>query len=154
MDVNLDSTDRRLLILLQENARRSVATLGRELNLSRTAVHARLARLERDGVVTGYTAILRPAAVNGVSAIVSIKLSTRPCSLVLERIKSWPEILHGYSTAGPIDAILVVRAPSTSGLSSLADRLGAVPGIEAVETTLILGSFADRLGERSSDAKN
>jgi DNA-binding Lrp family transcriptional regulator len=107
VDVDLDVADRKLLLLLQENARRSVAALGRELNLSRTAVQARLARLERDGVVAGYTAVLRTPAVDGVSALISLRFGVRPCSLVLDRIRSWPEILHGYSIAGPVDAVLV-----------------------------------------------
>jgi DNA-binding Lrp family transcriptional regulator len=143
---DLDATDRRLISLLQENARRSVAELGRMLNLSRTAVQARLARLERDGVVVGYTAILRKPAADGVSALLSLRFDVRPCSLVLDQIKSWPEILTGYSTAGPIDAVLVVRVSSTSALSSLTDKLATVPGIEGVETTVIVDSFADRRG--------
>lgn len=152
MDADLDATDRKLLLLLQENARRSVATLGREVNLSRTAVQARLARLERDGVVAGYTAIIRAPPVHGVSALVSLRFGIRPCNLVLDRIRSWPEILDGYSTAGPIDAVLVVRVLSASALSSLTDRLSAVYGVEAVETTLIMDRFKDRLsGNRACD---
>jgi DNA-binding Lrp family transcriptional regulator len=144
VDVDLDATDRKLLFSLQENARRSVTELGRVLNLSRTAVQARLARLERDGVIVGYTAILRTPAVNGLSALLSLRFDVRPCSLVLDRIRSWPEILHGYSTAGPTDAVLVVRVSSTSALSSLTDKLAAVPGVKVVETTLIIDSFAER----------
>ena len=140
----MDATDRRLLALLQQNARRSVTALGKELNLSRTAVHARLARLERDGVVLGYAAVLREPSVGGLSAIVSLRFGLRPCNLVLDRINSWPEILQGYSTAGSTDAVLVVRVASAGALSDLADRLRAVPGIDNVETTLVLSSFGKK----------
>ncbi|WP_029554368.1 Lrp/AsnC family transcriptional regulator, partial [Verminephrobacter aporrectodeae] len=50
----LDATDRRLLSLLQANARAGTATLARQLGLARTTVVARMARLERSGVVAGY----------------------------------------------------------------------------------------------------
>lgn len=142
--VEIDATDRRLIALLQENARRSVADLGRAINLSRTAVHARLARLERDGPIVGYTAVLRQPATDGVAALVSLRLGVRPCSLVLDRIRSWPEITTGYSTAGPVDAVLVVEAPSLTALSDLTDRLGAVPGVDAVEATVIMDVFTGK----------
>lgn len=141
----LDPTDRKLLGLLRQNARRSVTALGKELNLSRTAVHARLARLERDGVIAGYVAVLHQPPVNGVSAVVSLRFAVRPCSLVFDRISAWPEIRHGYSTAGPIDAVLVVQLASTAALSDFADRLRAVPGVDAVETTVVLGEFTSQV---------
>ena len=53
-----DATDRNLIALLQANARESTAHLARQLGIARTTVVARLARLERDGVVVGYTARL------------------------------------------------------------------------------------------------
>lgn len=137
----IDATDRKLLVLLQQDARRTVTALGKELHLSRTAVHARLARLEREGVVVSYSAILREPPDAGLSAIVSLRFGLRPCSLVLDQIKSWPEILHGYSTTGPIDAVLIVRVASSGGLSELADRLKTVVGIDTVETTLVLSNF-------------
>ncbi|HEY1386577.1 MAG TPA: AsnC family transcriptional regulator, partial [Dongiaceae bacterium] len=55
---NLDDTDRRLISLLRANARMPTAALGRHLGLSRSAVQERLKRLERDGVITGYTIVL------------------------------------------------------------------------------------------------
>lgn len=140
----VDATDRRLLLLLQQDARRSVTELGRELNLSRTAVHARMSRLEKDGVIARYAAILREPALDGISAIVALHLSVKPCRPVLEEIKDWPEIVDGYSVAGPVDAMLIVRAGSTKALSKLTDRLRAVTDISDVEVTVILDHFASR----------
>ncbi|RXM20876.1 AsnC family transcriptional regulator, partial [Citrobacter sp. AAK_AS5] len=54
MHPTLDETDRQLLSLLQTHARESTATLARRLGLARTTVVARIARLERDGVVAGF----------------------------------------------------------------------------------------------------
>lgn len=141
----LDSIDEQLVGLLRENARRTTTALSKELNLSRTAVQARLARLERARVILGYTAVLGARTSTEISAIVSLRLGERPCRQVLDRIAKWPEIVHGYSVAGPLDAVLVVKASSSAALSALADRLGSVPGIVAVETTLVLETFVEQL---------
>ena len=55
----IDTIDRRLLALLQANARESAATLGRKLGIARTTVQERILRLQRAGVIAGYSVVLR-----------------------------------------------------------------------------------------------
>ncbi|QNA86361.1 Lrp/AsnC family transcriptional regulator [Sphingomonas sp. So64.6b] len=143
----LDPTDRRLLGLLQNNARSSMTALGKALNLSRTAVQARIGRLERDGVITSYTTVLRPSGQTSLCALISLRIGIRPCASVLKPLLSWPEIVHGYSTAGSTDAVLVVRVDAAQTLSALTDRLAVIPGVEGVETTVVLDTFIDRSGQ-------
>ncbi|WP_294236116.1 Lrp/AsnC family transcriptional regulator [uncultured Sphingomonas sp.] len=134
----LDEIDQRLVALLRRDARKPVASLGRDLNLSRTAVQARIARLERDGIILGYTTTLASDVVAGVMALVSLSISVRPCALVTDRLAEWPEVERIYSIAGDRDAVLVVSAASPQALSQLADRLQTIEGIRNVETTVIL----------------
>ena len=138
----LDEIDQRLIALLRRDARRTTAALARDLNLSRTAVQARIARLERDGIILGYATTVAPDAVAGVLALVTLSITVRPCGLVIDRLSSWPEIERIYSIAGDRDAVLIVSVASPQALSALADRLEAVEGIGAVETTVVLSEHA------------
>jgi len=60
--INLDDTDRQLIALLRDNARATVASLAQRLRVARGTVQNRIARLEREGVIAGYTVRLKPQA--------------------------------------------------------------------------------------------
>lgn len=138
-DGELDAIDRKLLALLQADARASFTALARDAGLSRTAIQERMARLERDGVILGYTVRLaeRPKAPT-TRAMLSLRIRTRPCATVLDRFSAWPEIVASYSLAGPVDAMLIVEVDGPLALSQLVDRLSAVPGVGEIETAPIL----------------
>lgn len=147
----LDETDQRLVALLRSDARRATASLARELNLSRTAVQARIARLERDGIILGYAATIAPDVVTDVLALVTLSIAVRPCALVIDPLASWTEVERIYAIAGDRDAVLVVSVASPQALSELADRLQAMEGVRAVETTVIL---SQRAGARHASLRD
>lgn len=141
----LDPVDRRLLALLEANARLSATALAREVGLARSSVQARIARLEREGVIAGYKAVLRETAPRpGTRALLSLRLSRRPCAEVIARFSSWPEVLACHSTAGPVDAVVLVQTDGQAALSALSDRLARVHGVASVETTVILATLVER----------
>ena len=142
-DGELDAIDRKLLALLEVDARASFTALAREAGLSRTAIQERMARLERDGVILGYTVRLADRQKTPVTrALLSLRIRTRPCATVLDRFRNWPEILACYSLAGPVDAMLVVETEDAPALSALVDRLSAVHGVGEIETAPILAGGA------------
>ena len=135
-----DAIDETLVSRLSANARITLTALARETGLSRTAVQARMARLERDRVIVGYRAVLGPAADadNGLGAVLSIVFSQRPCLPVVQKFRHWPEISHYYSVTGPSDAFVVVKVGSAQALSQLVDRLSALAGVESVRSAVVL----------------
>ena len=137
-----DSVDARLVSLLRRNARMTLTALAQELALSRTAVQARMARLERDKVIVGYQAILGAGpdagADDGLGAVLSITFSQRPCLPVVQKFRHWPEIVHHYSVTGPHDAYVMVRVENARALSQLVDRLSALDGVAKVESAVVL----------------
>ncbi|MDU0341659.1 Lrp/AsnC family transcriptional regulator [Bosea rubneri] len=142
-DGERDAIDRKLLALLEVDARASFTALAREAGLSRTAIQERMARLERDGVILGYTVRLADRQKTPMTrAMLSLRIRTRPCATVLDRFRNWPEILACYSLAGPVDAMLVVETEDAPALSALVDRLSAVPGVGEIETAPILAGGA------------
>ncbi|ONF96863.1 Lrp/AsnC family transcriptional regulator [Sphingomonas jeddahensis] len=138
IDKRLDDTDRRIVAILATDARRPAAAIARDLHLSRTAVQARLARLERDGVILGYATLVAPDTIGRVSAFVTLSIGVRPCARVIDQLRGWPQIERIFSIAGDRDAVLLVSADSPQALSGLADRLSGLDGVTAVETTVIL----------------
>lgn len=107
-------TDRKLVSILQAHGRKLTASIARDLNLPRTTVQARIARLERDGNILGYSANLAFHTGGNVAAMVSARLSGRPCSIVLDIVLQWPEVLNAYSISGENDAVRIASAPTTN----------------------------------------
>lgn len=139
-----DAVDEALLGLLSENARMTLTGLAQRLNLSRTAVQARMTRLERDGVILGYHAAIAPpkSAAEGevLEAILSLTFSRRPCAPVVATFRHWPEIERYYSVTGPLDGYVIVRVAGPQALSALVDRFSAVEGVDAVRCAVVLKS--------------
>jgi DNA-binding Lrp family transcriptional regulator len=140
-----DDLDRRLITLLQANARESTANLARRLGVARTTVVARLARLERDGVIVGYTVRLglddqRPQ----VRAHVGITLQPRSSAGVIRRLQAIPELLQLSSVSGEFDYIALLRADTTARLDALLDEIGAIEGVLKTTSSVVLALRIDR----------
>jgi Lrp/AsnC family transcriptional regulator, leucine-responsive regulatory protein len=139
-----DALDEKLVSLLCRNARMTLTALSHELALSRTAVQARMARLERDQVIVGYRAVLGARADaardDGLRAVLTITFSQRPCSPVVAKFRHWPEIVDYYSVTGPQDAYVVVKVGNAQALSQLVDRLSATAGVASVRSSVVLNA--------------
>lgn len=141
----LDPLDRRLLALLQANARTSTAELARRLGVARTTVLARLARLERDGTIVGYTVRLaRDDDAPGVEAFVGITTDPKSARDATSRLSALPELRQLCSVSGEFDYIALLRAESTERLDRLLDEIGAIPGIARTTTSVLLSRRVDR----------
>jgi DNA-binding Lrp family transcriptional regulator len=144
---SLDDVDRRLITLLQANARASTAQLARRLGVARTTVVARLARLESSGVIVGYTARLGgDAAGAGVQAWVGITVSPKAGREVVRRLAEWPEVRQLASVSGEFDYLALLQAGSTGRLDALLDQLGDIDGVIKTTSSVVLALRIDRLG--------
>ncbi|MEY3273824.1 MAG: hypothetical protein RLZZ341_2730, partial [Pseudomonadota bacterium] len=117
-----DDLDRRLLALLQADARAPVAELARRLGVARTTVLARLARLQAEGVIVGYTVRLaRDDGDRFVEAYVGISVQPRAGAGVTARLASLPELRQLSSVSGEWDYLALLRADSTARLDAVLD---------------------------------
>ena len=141
----LDETDEKLLALLEQNARRPVVALAKAVGLSRSAVQDRLARLEDSGAVARYTIVRGEEKRAAVSAVLMVRIATRPCETVLRRFADWPEIKALWSVAGPtVDAVLTVETEDSERLGDFRERLANVPGVAEVVTAPVLRTVVSR----------
>ncbi len=138
----LDKTNRRLLELLAENARYSFTGLAAEVGLSRSAVQDRIARMERDGVIAGYRVDAPVMQETPFQALVSLEITTRPCAPTLQKLRRIKGVNQVFSVAGAVDAVLQISAGSSAELSSLIDRIAAVPDVGEVTSQIILARLS------------
>lgn len=137
--MQISQKDRELLALLGENARMPVATLARRLGLSRTTVQARLERLEREGVIAGYSVRLSDAYLAGlIRAHVLITITPKALSAVTAELMAIGEVKALHSVNGPYDLIAIIASPSIADLDRLIDLIGQLPGVERTLSSIIL----------------
>jgi DNA-binding Lrp family transcriptional regulator len=142
--VTLDPTDLRILDALRADGRLSMRALAERLHISRAGTYARVERLHRDGVITGYTATIDPTRSGyGISAYVYLRISQHSWKDVREQVRLIPEVEHGALVSGENDLILLVRTRDATGLRDLVlDRLQAMPEVLSTQSVLIF----DELG--------
>ena len=136
----MDATDQALLATLQTDGRASYAELGRRVGLSGPSVQERVRRLEQQGVITGYRAVVPPVALGlGVTALIGIFLSDSAShSDVGNRLGDVEQIEDCWFTAGEEAYVLKVRARDVDDLERLLGRLAMVRGVARTRTTLVL----------------
>lgn len=137
--------DRALIALLREDARASTAELARRLGVSRTTVQSRLERLERNGIIAGYSVKLSADhEKNLVRAHILVTALPKLAAAVEVVLKRIPEVRTLHSVSGNFDMIIVVEAPSVRDLDALIDRIGALEGVERTLSSIILSTRIDR----------
>lgn len=144
MTGNLDDTDRALLAQLTRNARAPVSELARRLGVARTTVQARIERLERSGVIRGYTVRAAEGAARMVRAYVLIQAEPRRTAAISAALVRIPEVESLHTTSGRFDMAAQIAAPDTATLDAALDRIALVEGVVGVETLILLSTKTDR----------
>jgi DNA-binding Lrp family transcriptional regulator len=141
----MDDLDQHLLQRLRENARAPVAELARALGLSRTTVQSRLAKLERSGVIAGYSVKLSERYQAGqVHAYVLLTVEPKQAAAVTSALKKMPGVRCLQSVSGPFDMIANLEAPSVSEMDAIIDEIGGVKGVERTNSSIVLSTKFDR----------
>jgi DNA-binding Lrp family transcriptional regulator len=143
--MQVDETDRRLLALLRENARAPVVELARRLGLSRTTVQGRIERLERGGIIQGYTVRIDDAHERGLlKAHVMVTLRPKQSAAVESVLRKMSAIRALHAVSGSFDLIVVATAESALEMDALIDRIGALDGVERTTSSMILSTRFER----------
>lgn len=136
---SLDAIDREILAILQTEGRLSGSDIGRRVNLSQPAVSARIQRLERSGVITGYRAVVEPARVGlNIHAVVRVRTTHARIPEALELFASRPEIVTTYRLTGEDCFLLDVHTADAGQLEQVVDMIGR---LGAVSTSLVLREY-------------
>jgi DNA-binding Lrp family transcriptional regulator len=142
----MDQIDHRIVALLRENARRSFQDIGDRVALSAPAVKRRVDRLERDGVIRGYSANVDPSAIGwNTHAFVELFCDGRVSGEeVRDAVAEHPEVEAAYTIAGAPSAILHLRASDTRHLEQTLERIRETKGVIRSQTQVVLSTLFER----------
>src|SRR6185437_124315 len=117
--------DQQLIALLKANAREPTASLARKLGLARSTVQERIARLEREGTIKGYTLRLADGAeASRLRAIVMITADPKQAERVALELKRMPEVRTLCAVSGAHDMAASVEADTPAKMDAALDRIG------------------------------
>ena len=134
----MDDLDHRLIAKLRRDARSPVADLATALGVSRGTITNRMARLQRDGVIAGYTVRLRPdARPDEIHAWTSLAVEGNQRN-VIRALLGEPGVYALHDTNGRWDLLAELRVGSLAELSATLERIRGIPGVSATETSVHL----------------
>lgn len=139
----MDSIDRKIIALLQEDGRLTITELAARVGLSVSPCHRRLRELERNGTIRGYRAIVDPTALGltfQALVFVTMRQEDRETLLGFEKaVAQVPEVVQAQRLFGDPDYLLrIVTADLTAYQELEDDVLSALPGIQRLNSTLVM----------------
>ena len=151
MAETLDKTDIQILRVLQENARITVKDLALKVHLSPTPVFERLHRLENEGYIRKYTAVLDAAKLGrGFLVFCSVRLRRMGKDIAndfVNRVKDIPEVAECYNISGDFDYLLKIYAPDTQYYNNfLITPLGTIDSLGSVQSSFVMSEIKNSCG--------
>jgi len=140
---NLDEIDRKLVGLLRKNARAPVAQLAKSIGVSRATIQNRMARLEKRGHVTGYTALISSGASENLSmvrAIMNIEMEGSTAQFISQSLVKEPSVSAIHSTNGHWDFIVELQTRSLEEFDRVISRIRSTKGIKSSDTSILLST--------------
>jgi DNA-binding Lrp family transcriptional regulator len=140
--MNIDVLDQRLIALLRQNARMTVAVLATKLAVSRGTVVNRMRKLEDGGVIVGYTAKLKPETQrDDIRAWMGVRVEGNQTRAVINHLLGEPGVAALHDTNGRWDLLAELSAASMADLSQVLERIRLIKGIGSTETNIHLQSY-------------
>lgn len=135
----MDETDERILGALRRNARMSLSDMSHLLGLSRTTLRTRIERMERDGVIQGYTVVLKQdVAQDPVRGLMMLGIEGRGADRILRQLQGMAEVRAVHSTNGRWDLIAEIGTDTLEGFDAVLARIRRLDGVSTSETSLLL----------------
>lgn len=144
-NAQLDDKDRQLLGLLRQDARLPTAALARELGVARTTVVARLQRLTKTGIITGYTVRLNSELRKRMLRVHALlNIDAKKGDAVVNALRDIAQVRAVFTISGVMDCLALIEAETTDEIERVLDAIGAIPGVEKTQSSLVLSVKFDR----------
>lgn len=138
----MDEVDRRLIALLREDGRASIASLARRLHVARGTVQNRMAKLEADGTIVGYTVRLKPQAdAQRIRGLMTVAVEGNRVESVVKALRGDPAVTSLHTTNGRWDIVVEIRADNLQDFDQVLARIQRIDGISRTETSLLLTAY-------------
>jgi Lrp/AsnC family transcriptional regulator for asnA, asnC and gidA len=137
--MELDETDRKLLNLLQGDAKVPYAKLAKRLGISSSGIHKRVKRLMNAGVIKKFVVVVDPQAVGKkLKAFIGVSTSPGTCGEVIAQLNRRPEVLEIHEVVGEHDLFLKLIIDDTLGLNKVLHEIDRIPGVSSTRTLVVL----------------
>lgn len=144
----IDGIDRKILNILQYNARVANSDIARKVGLAPSAVHQRIRKLEEHGFIQGYSARVNPKPVGrGLLAFVFVRTEGREVEVgTAQKLAAIPEVQEVHNIAGEDCYLIKVRVEDPEGLGRLLrDKVSALPAVSSTRTTIVLETLKESI---------
>jgi len=143
--MELDDTDRRILEILQTDARTPFSEIARQIDMSSATVHDRVNRMKDEGVITGYHASVDPKQLGyGISAMVGLRVKQGREQDTLDKLADIDGVQEVHLTTGEWDVMARVYAEDADALRELMfERVTQMDGFDRSQTMVILGTHLE-----------
>jgi Lrp/AsnC family transcriptional regulator, leucine-responsive regulatory protein len=144
----LDGVDRKIIALLQGNAKLTFAEIGTDVGLSSSAIKRRVDRLEQDGVIVGYGARVDPSALgDGIEALIEVYCADRIAPADVGRsLADLEQVVSAFTVSGEPDAVIRARVASIADLEKFVETLRRDRNVLRTRTLIVLSTLIDRPG--------
>jgi Lrp/AsnC family transcriptional regulator for asnA, asnC and gidA len=137
--MELDEIDRKLIELLQGDAKVPYAKLARRLGISSSGVHKRVKRLVDEGVIRKFVAVIDPQILGKkLKAFIGISTSPGTCSEVIDQLKKRAEVLEIHEVAGEHDLFVKIITDDTLKLNEILHEMDRIQGVSSSRTLIVL----------------
>ena len=137
--MKIDSTDRTIIRMLQDDARTAFKKIAEKIGVSEATVFVRVKKLRERGVIKRFTAIVSPELV-GKSLTAFVLINTEPKKLenVLSTLSRMDDVYEAYDVTGAYYAIVKIRTQNRETLARIIDQIGMIDGVTRTETAIVL----------------
>ena len=137
----MNSLDAGIVALLKRNARMSVMQISQELGVSRVTIDSHIKKLEKTGVITGYTITLDSEEFRqNVTGWIMINVTANAEEKIIASMAKMPEITRLHTTNGRWDLAAEIQTATLEAFDNAISRLRKIPGIKDTDTSLLLSS--------------
>jgi len=142
--LELDDTDKRILNLLNKDARMSFRHISRELDMSLTKVTSHVKKMEKEGIIKSYIPLLDPEKLGfDMLVIIGLDISKAKTMEIQKKIALDPHVLAAYNTIGQWDSVIIAMFRSRSDLDTFIHKVLSIPEVEKTYTQLVLNIVKD-----------
>ncbi|GAB3325176.1 Lrp/AsnC family transcriptional regulator [Larkinella ripae] len=140
---SVDKIDRQILSLLQENAQLTIQEIGQRINLSKSPIHERIKRLEREGIIEKYVTLLNKKKLGNLLVVfchVTLDKQTRETFIVFDRtIAELPEVMECNLVSGTFDYLLKIVVHDMETYNRFyQERLSVIPGLLNISSFFVM----------------
>jgi len=140
----LDEVNKAILKKLQKDARISFKDIAKEVGTSEATVFVRVKKLQKNGVIKAFRAIVNPESVGrNVTAFALVKADPRLYPKVLTELRSFDDVCEVYDVTGAYYSIIKMRTSTSKQLAEVLDRIGQIDGITGTETVIVLRTIKE-----------